>query len=63
LPVRARQVAEPDLEGRSTGRSDTSFAAADARYGRGRPGDARGACLGGATDASRLFSRRKTMVG
>ena len=63
LPVRARQVAEPDLEGRSTGRSDTSFAAADARYGRGRPGDARGACLGGATDASRLFSRGKTMVG
>ena len=63
LPVRARQVAEPDLEGRSTGRSDTSFAAADARYGRGRPCDARGACWGGATDASRLFSRRKTMVG
>ena len=59
LPVRARQVAEPDLEGRSTGRSDTSFAAADARYGRGRPGDARGACLGGATDASRLFSPAK----
>ena len=47
LPVRARQVAEPDLEGRSTGRSDTSFAAADARYGRGRPCDARGACWGG----------------
>ena len=39
------------------------FAAADARYGRGRPCDARGACWGGATDASRLFSRRKTMVG
>ena len=47
LPVRARQVAEPDLKGRSTGRSDTYFAAADARYGRGRPCDACGACWGG----------------
>ena len=32
LPVGARQVAETDLKGRSTGRSDTSSAAADARY-------------------------------
>ena len=59
----ARQVAETDLEGRSTGRSDIPFAAADARYGRGRPCDAREACWEGATHASRLFSRRKTMVG
>ena len=57
----ARQVAETDLKGRSTGRSGTSFVAADAQYGRGRPCDARGAWWGGATDASRRFSRRKTM--
>ena len=63
LPEGARQVAETGLEGRSIDRSDTTFAAADARYGRGRPCDARGACLGGVTDASRRFSRRKTMVG
>jgi len=59
--VGARQVAETDLEGLSTGRSDTSSVAADTRHGRGRPCDARGACLGGVTDASRRFSRRKTM--
>ncbi len=59
----ARQVAETDLEGLSTGRSDTSSVAADTRHGRGRPCDARGACWGGVTAASKLFSRRKTMVG
>ena len=47
LPVGARQVAETDLKGRSTGRSGTSFVAADAQYGRGRPCDARGAWWGG----------------
>ena len=47
LPVGARQVAETDLKGRSTGRSGTSFVAADAQYGRGRPCDARGAYWGG----------------
>ena len=36
-----------DLEGLSTDRSDTSLVAADARYGRGRPCDARGAWWGG----------------
>jgi hypothetical protein len=45
--VGARQVAETDLKGRSTGRSGTSFVAADAQYGRGRPCDARGAYWGG----------------
>ena len=51
----ARQVAETDLKGRSTGRSDTSSVAADTRHGRGRPCDARGACWGGVTAASKTF--------
>ena len=55
LPVGARQVAETDLKGRSTGRSGTSFVAADAQYGRGRPCDARGAYWGGARRTPRDF--------
>jgi len=57
--VGARQVAETDLEGRSTGRSDTSFAAADARYGRGRPCDARGACWGARRTPRDFFTGEK----
>ena len=55
----ARQVAETDLEVRSTGRSDTSFAAADARYGRGRPCDARGACWGARRTPRDFFTGEK----
>ena len=54
LLVGARQVAETDLEGLSTGRSDTSSVAADTRHGRGRPVTPAGR-VEGVTAASKLF--------